>query len=111
MEYSVGSIIKAKVQRISKNVITFVTKDLTRCYLNISEVSDYYIKDLKLMFKLDDIKELIILEIMPNKTLIVSYKQIHPKELRNPFKFKLDKKNTNFKALLEFTNKGIDYGN
>ncbi|MBN4089323.1 hypothetical protein OF364_02335 [Mycoplasma enhydrae] len=110
MEYTVGKIIKAKVQRVSKNVITLLTKDAIKCFLSINEVSDYYINDLKMMFKVDDIKELLILEIMPNKSLVVSYKQIHPKELRNPFKFKLDTKNTNFDALLEFTNKGIDYG-
>ncbi|BAP39505.1 S1 RNA-binding domain-containing protein [Metamycoplasma canadense] len=111
MSYSKGQIIKAKVIRVSKKVISFITKDSIICYLNIHEVSDYFVSDLNLLFKINDIKEVKIIEIMPNGELILSYKQIHPKELRNPFRFKLDKKNNKFSALLDFTNKGINYGN
>ncbi|WP_330463444.1 S1 domain-containing protein [Metamycoplasma gateae] len=110
MNYSVNQIIKAKVTRVSKKVVTFITKDSIIGYLNIHEVSDYFISDLNLMFKVNDIKELKIIEIMPNKELVFSFKAIHPKELRNPFRFKLDKDNAKFDALLDFTNKGISYG-
>ena len=62
------------------------------------------------MFKINSIKEVIVLTIDKNNDLIVSYKNIHPKEIRNPFVFKLDKNNAKFNALLDFTLKGIRYG-
>ncbi|PYF43670.1 S1 RNA-binding domain-containing protein [Metamycoplasma alkalescens] len=111
MEYFVGQIIKAKVFRISKNVITFKTENGNICYLNISEVSDYFVKDLNMMFRVNDIKEVKIIEIMPNNELLLSFKQIHPKELRNPFEFRLDANDAEFESLLNFTNKEIEHGN
>lgn len=110
MNYSINQIIKAKVIKVSKKVVTFITKEAEIGYLNISEVSDYFVNDLNLMFKLNEIKELKIIEILPNSELLLSFKQIHPKELRNPFKFKLDKKEAKFDSLLDFTNKVINYG-
>ncbi|TPR54686.1 hypothetical protein [Metamycoplasma neophronis] len=110
MEYTVGKIIKAKVIKVWKNTVNLITRDNKKCFLNIGEVSDYYISNLSLNFKIDDIKEVQIIEIMPNGDFVVSFKRIHPKELRNPFEFRLDKEDTNFEALLDFTNKGINYG-
>ncbi|WP_027122822.1 hypothetical protein AB5V95_02255 [Metamycoplasma spumans] len=110
MEYNEGKIIKAKVVKVWKNVVNLITKDNRKCFLNINEVSDYYINNLNLTFKIDDIKEVQIIQVMPNGDLVVSFKRIHPKELRNPFEFRLDKEDTNFEALLDFTNKGINYG-
>lgn len=109
MEYTVGQIIKAKVSRVWKNTINLISKDNRKCFLNIDQVSDYYVSSLSNLFKVNDIKEVVILEIMHNGNLVVSYKKNHPKELRNPFEFRLDSKDTNFEALLDFTNKGIDY--
>ncbi|ENY69156.1 30S ribosomal protein S1 [Metamycoplasma auris 15026] len=108
MSYFVGQIIHAKVLRVSKNVITFKTEQNVICYLNISEVSDYYVRNLSSMFKVNEIKELKVIEIMPNKELVVSFKQIHPKELRNPFDFIIDTDTAQFSGLLEFVNKEIE---
>ncbi|MGX9372987.1 hypothetical protein [Mycoplasma sp. 3398] len=110
MSYSVGQIIKAKVYKISSKFITLITKTNHVGYLGVSEVSDYYISNLNSFFKINDIKELIIIDIAANGELIFSFKQIHPKELRNPFSFKLDKNGAKFDKLLDFTNKGIHYG-
>ncbi|TPE56977.1 hypothetical protein FJO69_02595 [[Mycoplasma] falconis] len=109
-EYYVGKIIRAKVVKVLKNLVILVTKENKKCYLNINEISDYYVKNLNIMFKVGDIKELIIIEVMHTGELVVSFKKIHPKEIRNPFEFKLDTKNCEFDALLDFTNKGINYG-
>lgn len=111
MEYRYwrDKIIKAKVTKIWKNVIYLETKDKRKCYLNINDVSDYHV-NLNSMFKINSIKEVIVLTIDRNNDLIVSYKNIHPKEIRNPFVFKLDKNNAKFDAILDFTLKGIRYG-
>ena len=110
-EFEVGQIIKVKVTKIWKNVIYLTTKNNNRCFLNINEVSDYYIKDIKNMFKIGSIKEVVIIDIMATGELVVSFKRIHPKELKNPFEFKLDSdKDNKFEALLDFVNKGIRYG-
>ncbi|PZV99959.1 hypothetical protein [Metamycoplasma auris] len=108
MSYFVGQIINAKVLRVSKNVITFKTESNVICYLNISEVSDYYVRNLSSMFKINETKELKVIEVMPNNELVVSFKQIHPKELRNPFDFFIDEEDAQFKGLLEFVNKEIE---
>ncbi|AWX42950.1 30S ribosomal protein s1 [Metamycoplasma cloacale] len=108
--YQPGDIIKAKVFRVWKNYVILTTKNGERCYLNINEASDYYVNSLNMMFKIGDIKEVIILETILSGGYNVSFKRIHPKELRNPFDFKMDDSNTNFEQLLEFTNKGLRYG-
>ncbi|WP_049342382.1 S1 RNA-binding domain-containing protein [Metamycoplasma hominis] len=110
MNYEIGDIFKAKIIKVWKNNIILQTKEGCKCFLSINEVSDYYISDLKLMFKINDIKEVQVIEIMSNNDLVVSFKRIHPKELRNPFEFKLDSQDAEFDGLLEFTNKGINYG-
>ncbi|BDX52474.1 hypothetical protein [Metamycoplasma equirhinis] len=110
MKYQVGKIIKAKVIKVWKNTINLLTKDNVKCFLNINEVSDYYVGNLNLMFKNGQIKEVQIIELMGGGELVVSFKRIHPKELRNPFTFKLEKETAKFDALLDFTNKGINYG-
>ncbi|WP_412031736.1 hypothetical protein [Metamycoplasma buccale] len=110
MQIKIGKIIKAKVVKVWKNVIILITKDNEKCHLNINEISDYFIKDISSMFEVGDIKEIQVIDIMPNHEYLVSFKKIHPKELRNPFSFRMDKDNTNFEALLDFTNKGLRYG-
>lgn len=108
-KYWNGKIIKAKVVKIWKNVVYLKTKDGKKCYLTIDEISDYYV-NIKDIFELNSIKEVIVLDIDKSGNLIVSYKAIHPKELRNPFKFKLDQETAKFDKLLDFTLKGIRYG-
>ncbi|AXE60498.1 hypothetical protein DA803_00075 [[Mycoplasma] phocae] len=110
MNSNIGKIIKAKVTKVWKNTINLVTKDNVKCFLSINEVSDYYISNLNLIFRTGQIREVQIIDVMPSKEYVVSFKRIHPKMLRNPFSFKLEKNEPNFKGLLEFTNKGINYG-
>lgn len=108
--YQAGKIIKVKVTKIWNKLIYLETIDKRRCFLNMNEVSDFYIKNPANSFKVGSIKQVVVLEVLPTKELLVSFKRIHPKHLKNPFKFRLDKENTNFEALLEFTNKGLRYG-
>ncbi|AZG68653.1 hypothetical protein [Mycoplasma struthionis] len=106
----IGKIIRAKILKINKTWVVFGSKDNVIFNLNITEVSDYFIADLNEMFKVGEIKELIITEKITDNEYNVSYKRIHPKYLKNPFNFKMDKKTAKFDSLLDFTNKGINYG-
>ncbi|AWX69331.1 hypothetical protein [[Mycoplasma] anseris] len=110
MDLNISKIIKAKVTKVWKNSVILTTKENVKCFLNISEVSDYFISDLKQFFKIGDIKEVIVIDVTNTGEYIVSFKRIHPKELRNPFEFRMDDIDTNFDALLDFTNKGLRYG-
>ncbi|MDC8937142.1 hypothetical protein PR243_00915 [Metamycoplasma hyosynoviae] len=109
-KYKVGQIIKAQVKKVWRNVVYLYTADNKKCYLTIKEISDYKVADIEKLFKINSIKQLQIIDIDPLGDLIVSFKRIHPKELRNPFKYKLETENNNFEQLLDFVMKGIRYG-
>ncbi|MBN0970584.1 hypothetical protein [Mycoplasma phocoeninasale] len=110
MNDDIEKIIRAKVTKVWKNTVNLVTKNNVRCFLNINEVSDYYVNNLNLLFEVGQIREVQIIDVMPTGEYLVSFKRIHPRMLRNPFSFKLEKNDPKFKNLLDFTNKGINYG-
>ncbi|RMA78513.1 small subunit ribosomal protein S1 [Metamycoplasma subdolum] len=106
--YRIGDIIKVQVKKITKNNVVLQSKDGKKFYLTITEASDYFVS-LSNMFKIGDIKEVIVTKKYNDDEFEVSFKLIHPKELRNPFDFKLED-DEGFDKLLEFTKKGISYG-
>ena len=97
-EYEIGQIIKAKITKIWKRFVYLMTIDGRKCYLSVNEISDFFVSNIKEKFRVGEIKQVQIIGIDRN-LLIVSYKQIHPIELKNPFD-----------ELLDFVEKGIKYG-
>lgn len=108
-EYEIGQIIKAKITKIWKRFVYLMTIDGRKCYLSVNEISDFFVSNIKEKFRVGEIKQVQIIGIDRN-LLIVSYEQIHPIELKNPFDYKMQTKDNHFDELLDFVEKGIKYG-
>ncbi|MBN0919610.1 hypothetical protein [[Mycoplasma] gypis] len=101
--FSSGEIIECKVVRIYRSFILCETKRRQICKLNLKDVSDFYIQDLNDIFCVGDFIDVQVLNYdVEKKTYIVSFKNIHPRYLRNPFEFKFQSDAKSFEKLLSF---------
>lgn len=101
-EYVVG-----KVTKLDKKNFEFITPDNKKGIVFISEISDYYIDEIKSIIKISSFLTLEVIEIK-NDLLHCSFKGIRPDYLKNPFKYKLQETNNKFQNLLNFTKKEIE---
>ncbi|QJR44205.1 hypothetical protein [Mycoplasma miroungirhinis] len=103
----INKVIQATVIKIYKSFILLENNKNQTFRLNLKDISDYYIGDLEDIFHINEEINVYVKEYNQEKdTYIVSFKNIHPRFLRNPFAFDLDK-TSSFEKLLIFTKRKI----
>lgn len=105
----VGQVITGKIKTIFKTNLLVIFENNYEGFLHISEVSDYFVLNLNLMFKVGQEYEFEIFEIDNiNKKLKLIWKSIHPRFLRNPFSFIIKETKGGFKNLFDQTMKEVE---
>ncbi|MCU4116859.1 hypothetical protein N8G13_00040 [Mycoplasma zalophi] len=103
----VNKVVQAKVVKIYKSFVLLENQNKQVFRLNLKEVSDYYIGDLEDIFRIGEEIDVFVKEYNEAKNdYIISFKNIHPRFLRNPFEFEFNCE-SNFEKLLKFTKRKI----
>ena len=104
----VNSIVRATVVNINKNyLLVNIDEDFTGM-VHISNVSDYFILDINLMFKVGEEYDFQIEEIdYKTKKIKLNWKSLNPRFLKRAFKYELKETESGFKNLLEKTLKEV----
>ena len=100
------SIVLCKVTKINKTYFEVITSCNRKGIVYISDISDYYVKDINEIVELNVILYLIVKESHKDR-LILSFKQNRSEFLRTPFEFKIAAKDTHFENLYDFTRREI----
>lgn len=102
-----NTIVTGKIIKIQKNYLTVLIKKnlVTRIY--ISDISDYFVKNLNTLFEINQKYEFLILDINNDK-IKLSWKLINPLFMKNPFSYKIEEIGEGFKKLIKNTNKKIN---
>lgn len=105
----VGEIVLGKVKSINKN---FFWVDLPEEYQGvvfINEISDFFIKDINKIVKIDDVIKLEVLNYNEKKKkACLSWKKIRPKYLKKPFEFEIKETPKGFDNLLKHAKKEVE---
>lgn len=105
----IGQIHNGKVVSIWKTHIVVNFEDEYTGILHISSISDYYVSNISSMFKKGN--EYYFKTISVNnekKSVKLDWKSIHPRFLKNPFKYEIKETESGFKKLKENTEKEIE---
>ncbi len=101
------SIYLCKVTAVSKNFFEVVTTEKENGIVYLSDVSDYFVSNLRDVVHIGDIFYLVYKSMKDKDTIIFSFKKNKSPFLRSPFDFGLEKENSYFQGLLDHTNKEI----
>lgn len=105
----VKDIIKGKVFKIYQTHILVKLKQDRTGILHISQVSDYFVYEIEKMFKINSDYWFEIIEIDDKQQRIsLSWKNLVPRFLKNPFKFVLEETPQGFENLQKFVKGEID---
>ncbi|MBU4690967.1 hypothetical protein [Mycoplasma zalophi] len=103
----VNKVVQVKVTKIYRSFVLLENQNKQTFRLNLKDVSDYYIGDLEDIFRIGEEICVFVKEYNEAKNnYIISFKNIHPKFLRNPFEFEFNRKSS-FEKLLKFTKRKI----
>lgn len=102
----IGMIFLCKVTLIAKNYFQVETTENQKGVAYINEISDYFVKSIDSIVKVNDIVYLVLKSVRDDGVLVFSFKENKPFFLRAPFEFKFGEKST-FQKLFDFTNKEI----
>ena len=105
---NIGDIIIGKIKKIQKNHLIVLIKNDLIVKVYISDISDYFVKNLKTMFEINQEYEFLILKITNKKDIKLSWKLINPLFMKNPFSYKIKETKKGFEKLFKNTNKKID---
>jgi len=79
--FSLNVVVKGKVNSIKPYGCFVNLESGIQGFIHISEISDYFIKDINTILKIGSIYDfLIIKEFVPGERLFLSYKRIHVKQ-------------------------------
>lgn len=107
MENVIDDVVLCKVTKIHKTYFEVLTSCGNRGIVYISDISDYYVKDISEIVEMNTILYLIVKEKKEGR-FVLSFKKNRSEFLRTPFEFKIENNNTNFKNLYDFTRKEIN---
>ena len=96
------SVVFAYVLDIQKHFVTlsFAQYPDWLGVIHVSEVSDFYVRDLTQLIHIGDHIPVKVLEVNFNtKRIFLSYKNLNPRFLKNPFKFTIKQTKKGFKTL------------
>ena len=103
MDIKIGHVYPWRVVFIDKTHI--IVKTIDEKYtglLHISEISDYYVDSINSLFKMGEIYDLKVINLKDKKNIKLSWKQITPRFLKNPFEYNIIETKNGFKTLQEF---------
>ena len=105
----IGDIVTGTVRNIKKTHFIVELEDGTQGMVHISGVSDYYVSSLRSMFKIGSEYNFKIIEINnEQKKVKLDWKSIHPRFLKNPFKYEDKETEKGFKNLYTNTMKEVE---
>ena len=96
-----GDIVRGKVVQISRTHLIANLESGEAALLYIVEISDYYVSSISSMFEKGRWYDFVILSVSKDNQIAISWKQIVPRYLKNPFEFKLEETKNGFKNLKE----------
>lgn len=104
-----GDVVRGVVTKIKS---THFIVDLENEYhgiVHVSAVSDYFVSNLSLMFKVEGEYNFLILDVDNiTKRVKLDWKSIHPRFQKNPFKYKIEETEKGFKNILKNTKKEVE---
>ena len=104
----VGDIVTGTVVKIQKTHFIVMLEDGTQGMVHVSGVSDYYVNNLGSMFKVGSDYDFKLIEIDEEKKRVkLDWKSIHPRFLKNPFKYIIKETENGSKNLIENTMKEV----
>ena len=102
-----GDIVHGKILKIYKTNVVISVNDY-KGILYISNISDYYVSRINNFFKIDKMYQFKILSINKyKKTMILNWKAIHPRYLKDPFSFDINETKNGFKNLKDSVKKNL----
>lgn len=105
----VGRVVTGTVEEVKKTHIILTFKNGFKGMCHVSEVSDYFVQNISSMFKVGERHQFKVINIdQENNRVKLSWKDIHPRFLRNPFDYDVEETTNGFKNLLEFTMKEVN---
>lgn len=107
MQNKIDDVVLSKVTKIHKTFFEVLTSCGHKGIVYISDISDYYVKDINEIVQPNSILYLIVKE-KKSDHFILSFKKNRSEFLRTPFEFRIEHKETNFKNLFDFTRKEIN---
>ena len=97
------SIIRGKVIKVFPTHILVNHNEYTG-FLHISDVSDFYVNDIKIFFEVGNDYEFLVVEVDNKaKRTKLSWKEIVPRHQRNPFKHIIKETGSKFELLKKNT--------
>ena len=103
-----NKIVKGKVIGISKTYLEIKLKNEQIGFVHISQVSDYYIPNLETIFQKGDYHHFVVIDDQDESQVKLGWKQIHPRFLKNPFKFEICETKNGFENLKKATLREIE---
>lgn len=101
-------IVSGIVKKINKTTIIVELEENYEGLLHISNVSDYYVNNLGYMFKVGVEYAFMVIDVDEDlKRVLLNWKSIHPRFLKNPFKYEIKETQSGFSNLLEHTEKEV----
>jgi len=98
--YKFKEIVECKIININSSHLIIKTNHNWKGIIHISQLSDYYISNINYFAKVNDTIFAEVIKIdKDKKTLGLSYKNINPKYLKNPFKYEIKETINGFKNL------------
>lgn len=98
--------IKGRITKINKNFFVFVTMDNKMGVVYINDISDYYIKDLKLIFGLGEQLELLV-KYIKDDIYFCDFKTGRPDFLHFPFKYEINETKNGFNNLSKYNKEEV----
>lgn len=105
---NIGQIVTGKIKKIQKNYLIVLIKNNLIVKVYVSDISDYFIENLKTIFEINQKYEFLILNIKDKNKVKLSWKLINPLFMKNPFSYKIKETRKGFKKLIKNTTKKIN---
>ena len=105
----VNIVLTGVVKKINSTTVIVELENQYEGLLHISNVSDYYVNNLNYMFEIGKEYPFKIIELDDDKKRAkLDWKSIHPRFLKNPFKYEVKETKSGFENLLENTLKEVE---
>lgn len=100
---NVGDIVEGKISQIFKTHFIVDLENGWKGLVHVSKISDYYVLNIGTMFKIGEKLFFKVIEVEEDKKVKLSWKDLMPRFVKDPFEFKLAETEGGFKNLSEFT--------
>ena len=106
---TIGEIARGKVIKIFKTHFLVELKEGFIGLVHITEISDYFVANIKTMFVLNRKYDFLILEVDDKEMKVkLSWKKITPRYQIDPFESEINETKNGFKNLINFVEKEVE---